>query len=148
MRKSQTGARELALNVLYQVDTTNAPVEEALQDALEQVQIDDAAKEYSQILVRGTLKEIEQIDERLSGLSPDWPLARQASVDRNILRLSVYEIDHVGTTPNAVVINEAVELAKKFSTADSGKFINGVLAAYLRKHVTTDGGLEVGGTNT
>jgi len=86
------------------------------------------------------LESIREIDAKLAALSPDWPIDRQTAVDRNILRLAAFEIDHVESTPDAVAINEAVEMAKKFSTGESGKFINGVLAAYLRGRATTDGG--------
>ena len=140
MQKSKRSARELALNVLYQVDAARLPVEEALATALEQSALSESAKDFTQELVRGTLESIREIDAKLAALSPDWPIDRQTAVDRNSLRLAAFEIDHVESTPDAVAINEAVEMAKKFSTGESGKFINGVLAAYLRGRATTDGG--------
>jgi len=132
MQKSKRSARELALNVLYQIDVAGLPLEEALLTALEHSSLDDGAKQFTETLVRGTRENIAGIDDRLRRLSPDWRPERQALVDRNILRLAAYEIDCVDSVPDVVAINEAVELAKKFSSADSGKFVNGVLAAYLR----------------
>jgi transcription antitermination protein NusB len=132
MQKAKRSARELALNILYQIDTAGLPMEEALETAIEQSRLDDDARQFTEMLVRGTLEKMGDIDDRLRGLSPDWPLERQAAVDRCILRLAAFEIENVDNIPDVVSINEAVELAKKFSTAESGKFINGVLAAYLR----------------
>jgi transcription antitermination factor NusB len=140
LQKAKRSARELALNILYQVDGAGLPVEEALHVALDQSTLEDDAKDMAGMLVRGTREKMQEIDEKLRGLSPDWPLERQATVDRNILRLAAFEIDNVKSVPNVVAINEAVELAKKFSTAESGKFINGVLAAYLRRFVNENGG--------
>ncbi|MDO8585803.1 MAG: transcription antitermination factor NusB [Armatimonadota bacterium] len=140
MQKTKRSARELALNILYQIDGAGLPPDEALRVALEQSVLDQAVKEHAQLLVRGTIERVKEIDRRLARLSPDWPLERQAAVDRNILRLAVYEIDNMDSVPNVVAINEAIELAKKFSTAESGRFINGVLGAYLRQFVEVDGG--------
>jgi N utilization substance protein B len=135
LQKAKRSARELALNILYQVDGAGVPVDDALRAALEQSALDDEAKEFAEQLVRGTLAQVEEIDEQLRMLSPDWPMERQATVDRNILRIAAFEINNMASVPNVVAINEAVELAKKFSTSESGKFINGVLAAYLRRFV-------------
>lgn len=139
MQKAKRSARELALNILYQVDGAGVPMEEALRAALNQSTLEIDAKQFVEMLVSGTREKMEEIDIRLRDLSPDWPLERQATVDRNILRLAAFEIDNVKSVPRIVAINEAVELAKKFSTAESGKFINGVLAAYLRKFAENGG---------
>jgi transcription antitermination protein NusB len=139
LQKAKRSARELALNILYQVDGAGVPMEEALRAALNQSTLEIDAKQFVEMLVSGTREKMEEIDVRLRDLSPDWPLERQATVDRNILRLAAFEIDNVKSVPRVVAINEAVELAKKFSTAESGKFINGVLAAYLRKYAENGG---------
>jgi len=140
MQKAKRSARELALNILYQIDGAGLPPDEALRVALDRAVLDETVKEYAELLVKGTLERIKEIDARLRGLSPDWPLERQAAVDRNILRLAAYEIEHLESVPNVVAINEAVELAKKFSTAESGRFINGVLGAYLRRYAAIEAG--------
>jgi N utilization substance protein B len=84
-------------------------------------------------LVRGALQHRDELDERLARLTGDWPMDRQSAVDRNILRLAAYEIAYRPETPAPVVLNEAVELAKRYSTDESGRFVNGVLAALVSR---------------
>ena len=140
MQKARRSARELALNVLYQIDAAGLSSEEALHTALDQSKLDDNSRRFVERLVQGALENLAKIDEELRELSPDWPPDRQPIVDRNILRMAVNEINNSDDVPEVVSVNEAVELAKKFSTAESGRFINGVLAAYLRRLSKTDGG--------
>lgn len=130
---SRRAARELALNVLYQVDVAKIPLMDALQVALENTKLDLSAAEYTTRLVEGVSGNIHDIDKCLMRLSVGWELQRQPAVDRNILRLAIYEIQYIESVPNSVSINEAVELAKKFSTEESGKFVNGVLGALVRQ---------------
>jgi N utilization substance protein B len=133
MQKSRHAARELALNILYQVDVAGIPLDEAIQTVEENVAAEPAVFEFAEVLARGTLSNLDDIDRNMERLSVGWTPARQPAVDRNILRLAIFEISHVEVTPPIVAVNEAVELAKKYSTADSGKFVNGLLAAYLRE---------------
>lgn len=133
MQKSRHAARELALNILYQVDVAGIPLDEAIKTAEENVAAESVVFEFAETLVRGTLDNLRDIDKNMERLSIDWPPARQPAVDRNIIRLAIFEISSVDSTPPVVAVNEAVELAKKYSTADSGKFVNGLLAAYLRE---------------
>ena len=130
---SRRSARELALNVLYQVDVAKIPLDDALEVALENTRLDLSAAEFTTQLVKGVSSNIHDIDNCLMKLSVGWELQRQPAVDRNILRIAIYEIQYVESVPNSVSINEAVELAKKFSTEESGKFINGVLGALVRQ---------------
>lgn len=131
--KSRRAAREVALNVLYQIDVAKIPLHEALTTALENTDLQDEAAEFTTALVEGTSKYLEPIDENLSKLSVGWELQRQPAVDRNILRMAIFEIMYLDYIPASVSINEAVELAKKYSTDESGKFINGVLGALTRQ---------------
>ena len=131
--KSRRAARELALNVLYQVDVANTPPGEALQTALENTGLEEAASEFATVLVNGALEHMETIDQKLKDLSIGWDPQRQPSVDRNIMRMAMYEILYLDHIPPSVSINEAVDLAKKFSTEESGRFINGVLGALVRQ---------------
>lgn len=133
MQKARRAARELALNILYQVDVAGIPLNEAIQTANENVNADPEVFEYAEMLARGTWEHRKRIDRDIRRLSVDWPLARQPAVDRNVLRMAMFEISNVESTPPIVVVNEAIELVKKFSTEDSGKFVNGVLAAFLRE---------------
>ncbi|MDI6829607.1 MAG: transcription antitermination factor NusB [Armatimonadota bacterium] len=131
--KSRRAARELALNVLYQVDIARIPPQEALDTALENTKLEDTSAEFAVELVNGTLEHLKEIDEYLKRLSVGWELQRQPAVDRNILRMAIFEILYLDQIPPSVSINEAVELAKKYSTEDSGRFVNGVLGALLRE---------------
>lgn len=143
MKKTRRAARELALNVLYQWDASKAPFEEALETALEFVDLTDIggndtqrateARDYARMLACGVKDSIQELDEHIDGLAEGWPVDRQPAVDRNVLRIAIYEISHVDSVPPVVAVDEAVELAKKFSTAESGKFVNGVLAGYLKQ---------------
>ena len=134
--KSRRAAREIALNVLYQVDIANIPPDEALQTALEHAGVEDVAFEFAQQLVQGVLEHIGEIDAKLKDLSIGWDLQRHPAVDRNILRMAMYEILYLDHIPPSVSINEAVELAKIYSTDESGRFINGVLGALVRQRKT------------
>ena len=131
--KSRRAAREIALNVLYQIDVAKVPPDEALETALENTGLDEAAQEFTTALVKGALKHMCVIDEKLKSLSIGWDPQRQPSVDRNILRMAMFEILFLDHIPPSASINEAVELAKKFSTEESGKFINGVLGTLARE---------------
>ena len=131
-KNTRREAREVALRVLFQIDVGKQPAEEVIVDALDQSVLEGANRVYAEEIVRGTLDRQSVLDERLSVLSTDWAMARQAAVDRNILRLTGYEILFRPAAPVAAVINEAVELAKKYSTAESGGFVNGVLGALAR----------------
>jgi len=143
MKKIRRAARELALNVLYQRDAAGVPLEEALDTALEFSDFGgafpkdspkaDEAREYARGLVLGVRENLEELDRHISQLAQGWAIDRQPTVDRNILRIAIYEITNVDSVPPIVSIDEAVELAKKYSTAESGKFVNGVLAGYLRE---------------
>ena len=132
--KSRRAAREIALNILYQIDVAKIPPDEALQTALENTGMDKVAQEFTTALVKGVLEHMKVIDEKLKSLSIGWDPQRQPSVDRNILRMAMFEIIFLDHIPPSVSINEAVELAKKFSTEDSGKFINGVLGTLVRQN--------------
>ncbi|MCX6344658.1 MAG: transcription antitermination factor NusB [Armatimonadetes bacterium] len=142
LRKSRRASRELALNILYQVDSCGIPFDEAVDTALEFADLSELdikdnnqsseAREYTRLLVEGVREKLAELDGQIAILAHEWPLDRQPAVDRNILRVAIYEIIYVESVPPIVAVNEAVELAKKFSTAESGKFVNGVLAGFLR----------------
>ena len=131
--KSRRAARELAINVLYQIDVAHLPPQEALDTAIENVELDGASSDFSRALVDGVIGHMAKIDEVLKRLSVGWELQRQPAVDRNILRMAIFEILFLDYIPASVSINEAVDLAKKYSTAESGRFVNGVLGALVRE---------------
>ncbi|MGM7635515.1 transcription antitermination factor NusB [Bacillus sp. Hm123] len=117
-------AREKSLQALYQIDMSGATPEEAIQNVLEDAPVD----EYLQKSVMGTISHLEEIDQIVKENLENWSFDRLAKVDRNILRLAVYEMKYTEDVPDKVAINEAVELAKSFSDERSSKFINGVLS--------------------
>lgn len=94
----------------------------------------DEAFQYAQALVRGTLDSLDKIDELIRSQADNWRLERMPAVDRNILRLAVYEMLHETDTPKLVVVDEAIELAKKFGSEQSGRFVNGLLDGLLKQH--------------
>ena len=120
------------------------PFEEALATALEFADLSglepkgaektEEAREYAQLLANGAREHRDELDGYIAELSEDWSLDRQPAVDRNILRLAMFEIKYVDSVPPIVAVDEAIEMAKKYSTAESGKFVNGVLAGYLKKY--------------
>ena len=144
MKTTRRAARELALNVLYQADASGVPFDEALATALEFSDLSGLeskgperaaeAREYARLLCLGVRERRDELDGFIAELSEGWTLNRQPAVDRNILRLAIYEIKYAESVPPIVAVDEAIELAKKYSTAESGKFVNGVLAGYLRKY--------------
>jgi len=90
-------------------------------------------REFADSLLRGTLAKLDEIDAELGRQTTHWRLERLAAVDRNILRLAMYELIYESGTPHAVVIDEAIEIAKKFGSKDSGRFVNGVLDGFVKR---------------
>jgi transcription antitermination protein NusB len=131
---SRRRSRQRALQVLFLWDARRQPVDDALDayyDTLfseEQPGRDPFVSE----LVQGTIKHLAEVDDRISRHAEHWRMERMPAVDRNILRLSVFEMTHLGT-PAAVAIDEALELARKFSNEESVQFVNGVLDAVHRE---------------
>ena len=128
-------ARECALQVLYQLDLSgpSLDVEEALAvffaaglDA-EEERLTDEAAQFSRQLVRGVAERLPELDTALQKAAQHWRVERMTRVDRNILRLGAWELRHCPETPARVVLNEAIELAKRFGTEESGSFVNGLL---------------------
>ena len=121
-------AREVALQLLYQLDVQGeGNPEPHLPEFWTRHPVDREAREFAEILIRGTKLHEPKIDEMISQYAKNWELDRMAVVDRNILRFSTYELLYVEDVPPKVVINEAVNIAKKFSQEESGKFVNGIL---------------------
>jgi N utilization substance protein B len=120
-------ARELAVQLLYQHDLAKTDPEEAMRLFWEYYPADMDVREFCTQLVLGTLDRLTVIDELLSEASENWSLNRMSVVDRNILRLATYELVDRPDIPPSVSINEAIEIAKKYSSPDAAVFINGVL---------------------
>ena len=125
-------ARELALQLLYQFELTDASPEEMQSGFEEWRNASESVREFADNLLRGTLDRLAEIDE-LGHQTTPWRLERLAAVDRNILRLAICELIFETDTPHAVVIDEAIEIAKKFGSKDSGRFVNGVLDGFVKR---------------
>jgi len=125
-------AREVALQVLFQ-DDLNPKVNPAVGDALiaQRVRVPELV-DFARDLVSGVRRNREQLDEQIQRTAEHWSLARMAATDRNVLRLGAYEILY-STTPARVAVDEAVELAKRYGTAQSAQFVNGILDRLLHQ---------------
>jgi N utilization substance protein B len=142
--KARRKARALALQVLFEVDSVEHPVEVALPRRLEAARDEDEGAEreplppegenFVRTLVRGVLECRAELDHLISKFAPEYPVDQLAIVDRNILRLAFFELKNMGDVPVKVAINEAVELAKLYGSDSAPRFINGVLGAYLAGH--------------
>ncbi len=120
-------SREYALQVLYAIDLNPTPVDEFFQSFWELNKSRPEIMDYSMGLVHGTVDKKKEIDALISKHSSNWKVARMAVTDRNILRLATYELMEEPGVPAKVIINEAIEIARKFGTTDSATFVNGVL---------------------
>ena len=128
---SRSKSRKRALDALYAAELNKLDAMELLSDAqtsAEGRQNQDAIFDYAETLVRGVTSELSTLDARLQNLAEGWKLDRMPNLDRALLRMGAWEILHNPEVPNEVAISEAVNLASEFSTDDSPKFINGVLA--------------------
>lgn len=124
-------AREKALQALYQIDLTGATPEKALEALFPDAKIPDEVDDFVVSLVYGTQQHQENLDQCIRPYLRGWTLERLSVIDRNILRMALFEMMHIGT-PFSVVMDEAVELAKRFSTDEGRRFVNGVLSAVSR----------------
>ncbi|MGZ4779053.1 MAG: transcription antitermination factor NusB [Thermoanaerobaculia bacterium] len=127
-------ARELALQMLFQHDLSgNAP--DTIVTTFEDLQKSKPnTREFAVKIFRGTVDNISSIDDMIQQQADNWRLSRMAVVDRNIIRMSVYEFLHETDTPKLVIIDEAIEIAKKFGTQKSSQFINGILDGILKRY--------------
>jgi N utilization substance protein B len=134
-------ARENALQLLFQLDFNEAEVETALSLFWKGKRETQEVKEYSAWLVRGIYSHLEKIDSVIRSHSQNWRLARMAAVDRNILRIAVFELLYEENVAAAVIINEAIEIAKKYSNEQAASFVNGILDG-VRKELGKKGSGE------
>lgn len=125
--RRRTRARELAVQFLYQLDLRQETSLVDLDDFLESECKDRDARRFAKRLIEGAATSRKAIDDVLRVVARNWDLERMAVLDRNILRMAIHELLHCPDIPPKVTINEAIELGKKYSTANSGAFINGIL---------------------
>ena len=130
--------RELALQVLYQLDMSGESSEQALRTFADSFEHTPGSREFGEALVRGVLDQREQIDASIAEASEHWRLERLSRIDANVIRIAVYEMTTPPGLPPQIAINEAIEVARKFGTTDSAAFVNGVLDA-VGKRLRTAG---------
>jgi len=124
---ARSTAREAALQMLFALDTTGNDVDQTIYDFWRETPGDPEGRAYANELVVGVMSALEELDRRITGASAHWRVDRMTRVDRNVLRLGVYELANRPDVPRAVALDEAVELAKRYGAEDSGAFVNGVL---------------------
>jgi len=132
-------SREDALKVLYQIEMTGQKPADALRAFWQCSESDEESRGFAEFLVTGVTRDLARIDELISAHSTNWKLSRMAAVDKNILRMAVFELMSCSETPAKVAINEAVDIAKRFGSSDSGAFVNGILDNVARG-ISADGG--------
>lgn len=126
-------AREYALQILYQLDIRKEkPTLTLLKKFWAEHQTDDEIKSFAEEIVKGTYKHLQKINGEIQKCAENWSLDRMSTVDRNVLRIAVYEILQRIDIPSSVTINEAIEVAKKFGSNESGSFVNGILDRVAR----------------
>jgi N utilization substance protein B len=143
-------ARECALQMLFAADMADRDgitLTANYWNELGDTSIDDKTRDFANSLVRGTLREIESIDDRIRTRAEHWRIERMAIVDRNVLRLAVYEFLY-HDTPATVAINEALEIARRFSTYEATQFINGILDAIKQDLEISSEPAETAGKST
>lgn len=136
--KKRSRGRELALQLLYQLDQRGADTLELAEEFLRDEEQDRESRAFALRLFQGTHDETEKLDGIIRAVAQNWEIKRMAVIDRNVLRLATYELLHCKDVPPKVAINEAIELGKRYSTSNSGAFINGILDKIKSRHV--DGG--------
>ena len=129
-------ARECALQMLFQIDVTGARPEDVFGEFWNNREAEDELRAFAERLVLGVHGQRRELDRWISGSTEHWRIERMAVVDRNVLRMAVHEMVTESGTPPAVIIDEAIEVARKFGSEESGAFINGVLDAIHHRVVS------------
>jgi N utilization substance protein B len=127
-------ARELALEALYRIEMAEDDMRYVLDDLFASKPADEETRVFTEALVAQTLEHLDQIDQLIAETAKNWDLVRIAVIDRNILRFAVTELLYFPDIPMKVTIDEAIEVAKKYSTPDSGRFVNGILDKIAKSH--------------
>ena len=122
-------ARGVALQALYEIDTTRHAPGVVLDQRLAEVPLRPDGQAFARELVTGVLQHRDRLDARIAAHAPEWPIRQLAAIDRNVLRIAIYEFEVSHITPTRVAINEAVELAKQYGSDSASRFVNGVLGA-------------------
>lgn len=140
-------AREVALQVLFQIDVSQVDVDEGVELFWNNFEAPENVREFSTHLIKGTHNRLLEIDELIKSCSENWSLDRMSKVDKSILRLAVFELVYCGDIPPKVTLNEAIDLGKYYGSENSGSFINGILDALYTKLLQEDPDKNIVGTS-
>lgn len=132
--KPRRVARTIALQALFEIDSVGHEQNDVLTHRLEEEQLTGDGESFARQLVQGVISDKDELDQLITKFAPEWPVDQLAIIDRNVLRLALYELLHMSDVPIKVAINEAVELAKTYGSDSAPRFINGVLGAFLAGH--------------
>lgn len=127
--KPRTRARSVALQALYEIDVAGHPPGQVLQERIEEAELDDTLAKFSRAIVLGIIPIVKELDIFIAEHAPEWPLDQVATIDRNIIRIALWEFAIYAKTPIKVAINEAVEMAKSYGSDSTPRFVNGVLGS-------------------
>jgi N utilization substance protein B len=131
-------SREIAVQILYQIEIMEQTPEFGVSVFFDNFEVKDNVVDYAKVLVFGVHEHLDELDLRIEEFSKHWKIDRMTAIDRNILRLSAYELLYNNDVPTKVCINEALEIAKRFSSEDSSSFINGILDAITKSEKGKD----------
>lgn len=131
--KSRTKARCVALQVLYECDVTGHSPSEVLEERLNESPLEDGLADFSRQIIQGVLPITSKLDAFIAEHAPEWPMDQVAVIDRNILRIALWEFAVENCTPIKVAINEAIELAKMYGSDSTPRFVNGVLGSLANR---------------
>jgi N utilization substance protein B len=131
--KPRTRARSLALQALYEIDLAGHPMGEVLAARIDDYDLEDELEEFASRLVRGVYPIRKELDGYIAEHAPEWPIEQVSIIDRNLIRMAVWEFAISQQTPVKVAINEAVELAKRYGSDSSSRFVNGVLGSLAER---------------
>ena len=127
MQSTRRQGREAALQVLYLQDVSRGALESVPEAVWSEKPLGEKTRDFAGRLAEGVLAHQKDIDDLIKKYAENWEMSRMAAIDRGILRMAAYELLHETETPINVIINEALEIAKKYSTSESSKFVNGIL---------------------
>ena len=131
--KPRTKARSVALQALYEIDLTEHQIGDVLEARFSQVELTDELQDFASEIVRGVVPLRKLLDEHIAEHAPEWPVDQISIIDRNLLRIALWEFAVYGNTPIKVAINEAVELAKVYGSDSTPRFVNGVLGSLANR---------------
>ncbi len=132
--KIRRQARAIALQTLFEVDSVGHNAQEILARLIAEENLALDGTEFAQVIVQGVIEHAARLDGVIAKHAPEWPVDQLAIIDRNILRIALFELQYVQDVPLKVAVNEAVELAKTFGSDNAPRFVNGVLGGFLQEH--------------